>query len=225
MGVLLYRKKGRMTMTIRKNTVYALFFYLAALMSRSFFTLFDLSSEEVLNLVAVSYLVGAILLLKVYRATEKEDRQLKVGKDWVRIGGYAMVGLVIALLLQVMLVTLEHVLYSSGSVSQNTKAIVLLVKTSPWFLFAVTVAGPIMEELVFRFSLLHLFQEKLSWLMSALLSSVLFALLHQDGHYLLYTGLGFFFCWLYRQTKSIVTPMLVHIGMNGIVMMPQLFLI
>lgn len=209
-------------MTLKKNTVYTLFFYLCALMSRSFFMLVGLSTKEVLNLVALSYLIGAILLLKVYQITEKEDTPLTDKKDWIRVGGYGISGIVLALLLQLVLLKLEQMIGYSNSTSPNTEAIVLLVKTSPWFILAVTVAGPIMEELVFRFSLLHLFQQKLPWLMSALLSSVIFALLHQDGHHFLYTGLGFFFCWLYRQTQTIATSMVVHIGMNSIVMLIQL---
>src|SRR5699024_5835031 len=51
---------------------------------------------------------------------------------------------------------------------------------------------------------------------AAILSSFIFGLIHQEfEHILIYTSMGFVFAFLYVKTKSILTPIIVHIVLNS----------
>lgn len=92
------------------------------------------------------------------------------------------------------------------------------------FILATTIAGPIMEEFVFRRAIFGSLERRFGFFLPALLSSVLFAFAHNDGHYLLYAGLGFLFCGMYRYSGRIWTSMITHVGMNLLVILTQLAL-
>ncbi|OSP65982.1 hypothetical protein EFP6CTSP_04145 [Enterococcus faecium] len=56
----------------------------------------------------------------------------------------------------------------------------------------------------------------------AVISSLLFAFAHNDGHLLIYFFLGFFFSLEYKATGRIWTSMITHVGMNTLVVLVQL---
>ncbi len=50
-------------------------------------------------------------------------------------------------------------------------------------------------------------------------------MIHLDFlHILVYTAMGFVFAFLYVQTKRIIVPIIVHAGMNTLVVVAQLTL-
>src|SRR5699024_9185487 len=58
---------------------------------------------------------------------------------------------------------------------------------------------------------------------AAILSSLAFGVIHLDlTHLLIYTGMGLVFSYLYVKTKTIIVPILVHMGMNTITVLMQL---
>lgn len=81
-------------------------------------------------------------------------------------------------------------------------------------MLAVTIiclAGPIVEELIFRGVFQNYFLQKTTPLRSILYSSVLFALMHISPDKLLETFLaGLLLGYLHYKTKSLVLPILIH---------------
>lgn len=177
--------------------------------------------QHLIQISTVSYIIGALLLLLYWKNSQPLtiEKTSRSGPSAILLG---LTGILASLLLQMVLLQIETRLTNQSAASQNTQNIVQLIQENAVFIIATTVAGPIMEELVFRRAIFGSLNERFGFLLPAIISSLLFALAHQDGHYLLYGGLGVFFCWLYHYTGKIWTSMITHVGMNLIVIIAQL---
>lgn len=209
-------------MSINKNALMTVFFFLLALNSPGLFNALNFSKSNTINGTTVMYFLGAIILYFIHLKTNKKNTLSEEKEPTQKIIIFGIIGIFASMLLQIILISIEISVFKQTAGSQNTTDIVEYVKKAPYFLLAVSIAGPIMEEYVFRFSLINFFNQKLDIWSSAVVSSLLFAVMHNDGHYLFYGGLGFFFFILYKKTGSIYTSMITHVGMNTVVMIAQL---
>ncbi len=213
-------------MSINKNTLWTVFIFLSALMSPVLFAKISFIPNSMLaNLTAVMYVLGAILLSLINLKTKKTETLSEVKDDYGLIISLGLISIIASFFLQSILAMIEIFVFKMPIGSQNTQDITAIIKSSPFFIIAVTIAGPIMEEFVFRFSLINFFNQKLNIWLSAIMSSLLFAAMHADGHYLIYSGLGFLFFLIYKKTGSILTPIIAHAGMNTLVIVLQLLFI
>lgn len=204
-------------MSYKKYTGFTLLLYLIAFIAPSFaFTL-----QQSLIILTVSYIVGAYALIRLYQKQTillpfEEDKMAK-GRIWT----LGLVGIFLALLLQNIAMNIE--IFFGGSLeSENTNEILGLVMQQPLVMLAVAIGGPIMEELVFRRAILGAVTRKTNVWLGVLVSSLLFALIHQDGHLLLYGSLGTFFSLQYVITGSIWTSIITHVGMNTLVVLANI---
>ena len=182
------------------------------------------STSELITATAVMYILGAVVLAIFYfkqrepLAIESAVKKASVPKIVI----YGLVGIFVALLLQSIAVMLESVLFGEATPSENTQNIIQMIMEAPAFILATTVAGPIMEEFVFRRSILGIISRYSNFWVGAVVSSLLFAFAHNDGHLLIYFFLGFFFSLEYKATGRIWTSMITHVGMNTLVVLVQL---
>ena len=117
--------------------------------------------------------------------------------------------------------------------SKNTSNVVQIIKLNPLFIGYVVFLGPMMEELFFRKAVFGYFydiligsKEWIRFFVPALLTGILFAIPH-DGFsplMLIYIAMSFVFSYLYKYTNRIITPMIAHISMNGLVMVIQIMM-
>lgn len=213
-------------MSINKNTLWTVFIFLSALMSPVLFAALPFVPKSMLaNLTAVMYILGAIILTIINIKTEKSNTLSKNKDDYGLIISLGLIAIVGSFFLQSILAMIEIFVFNMPMGSENTQNITAIIKSSPFFMIAVTIGGPIMEEYVFRFSLINFFNQKLNIWISAVISSFLFAAMHADGHYLIYGGLGFLFFLIYKKTGSILTPIIAHAGMNTLVIVLQLLFV
>lgn len=182
------------------------------------------STSELITATAVMYILGAVVLAIFYfKQREPLAIELAVKKASVpKIVIYGLVGIFVALLLQSIAVMLESVLFGEATPSENTQNIIQMIMEAPAFILATTIAGPIMEEFVFRRSILGIISRYSNFWVGAVISSLLFAFAHNDGHLLIYFFLGFFFSLEYKATGRIWTSMITHVGMNTLVVLVQL---
>lgn len=178
----------------------------------------------VITATTIAYTLGAILLTFFYF---KQDEPLLIESaipkaSVVKIILYGLVGIFIALMLQALAVAIETFLFGSSGPSENTQDIIQMILEAPAFILATTVAGPIMEEFVFRRSILGIVEKYTNFWLGAIISSLLFAFAHNDGHLMIYFFLGFFFSLQYKVTGRIWTSMITHVGMNTLVVAVQL---
>ncbi|MDV4746238.1 CPBP family intramembrane metalloprotease, partial [Enterococcus faecium] len=182
------------------------------------------STSELITATAVMYILGAVVLAIFYfkqrepLAIESAVKKASVPKIVI----YGLVGIFVALLLQSIAVMLESVLFGEATPSENTQNIIQMIMEAPAFILATTIAGPIMEEFVFRRSILGIISRYSNFWIGAVISSLLFAFAHNDGHLLIYFFLGFFFSLEYKATGRIWTSMITHVGMNTLVVLVQL---
>ncbi|MGN2710782.1 lysostaphin resistance A-like protein [Enterococcus sp. Edu-1] len=182
------------------------------------------STSELITATAVMYILGAVVLAIFYfkqrepLAIESAVKKASVPKIVI----YGLVGIFVALLLQSIAVMLESVLFGEATPSKNTQNIIQMIMEAPAFILATTIAGPIMEEFVFRRSILGIISRYSNFWVGAVISSLLFAFAHNDGHLLIYFFLGFFFSLEYKATGRIWTSMITHVGMNTLVVLVQL---
>ncbi|HGF8040219.1 CPBP family intramembrane metalloprotease [Escherichia coli] len=182
------------------------------------------STSELITATAVMYILGAVVLAIFYfKQREPLAIESAVKKASVlKIVIYGLVGIFVALLLQSIAVMLESVLFGEATPSENTQNIIQMIMEAPAFILATTIAGPIMEEFVFRRSILGIISRYSNFWVGAVISSLLFAFAHNDGHLLIYFFLGFFFSLEYKATGRIWTSMITHVGMNTLVVLVQL---
>ena len=182
------------------------------------------STSELITATAVMYILGAVILAIFYfkqrepLAIESAVKKASVPKIVI----YVLVGIFVALILQSIAVMLESILFGEATPSENTQNIIQMIMEAPAFILATTVAGPIMEEFVFRRSILGIISRYSNFWVGAVVSSLLFAFAHNDGHLLIYFFLGFFFSLEYKATGRIWTSMITHVGMNTLVVLVQL---
>lgn len=97
-----------------------------------------------------------------------------------------------------------------------------LVKSLPLLVIVVSIIGPILEEIIFRQIIFGSLYKKFNFFISALISSLIFAVVHMDfTHLLIYTAMGFTFAFLYVRTKRIIVPIFAHVAMNTFVVVVQ----
>ncbi|EGP5221519.1 CPBP family intramembrane metalloprotease [Enterococcus faecium] len=182
------------------------------------------ATSELITATAVMYILGAVILAIFYfkqrepLAIESAVKKASVPKIVI----YGLVGIFVALILQSIAVMLESILFGEATPSENTQNIIQMIMEAPAFILATTVAGPIMEEFVFRRSILGIISRYSNFWVGAVVSSLLFAFAHNDGHLLIYFFLGFFFSLEYKATGRIWTSMITHVGMNTLVVLVQL---
>lgn len=106
--------------------------------------------------------------------------------------------------------------------SENTAQIINLIEQFPIVILISSVIGPILEEIVFRKIIFGRLHQRFGFFLSALISSVIFALAHfEPEHVILYSAMGFTFAFLYVKTKRILVPIFAHVAMNTMVVLIQ----
>lgn len=110
-------------------------------------------------------------------------------------------------------------LFGASLFEGMNKGLPLAVFPLTAFLVASCLLGPVVEELVFRGILYRLFRDTCHPWISAVFVSILFASLHTffgKDPFVPFIG-SLLFCLVYEMTKTILTPVLVHMTGNLII--------
>lgn len=184
------------------------------------------SQKAGVNATLISFLVGALLMvffsthLKEPLAVEQKPRFPSVGAAI----GVGAIGFLVLLFVQGIVSNIEIVFLHESVDSQNTDAILKIIQANWLFTLTTAICAPVMEEFVFRRSIIGVFGNRINFWLAATLSSILFAFIHMDGHLLLYFAMGMTLSILYRLTGRIWTSIIAHAGMNAFVVLVQLLL-
>ena len=187
----------------------------------------DLPSQEIQALANAYWLVFSftiasiiiLLLLRNAKPVTKIDKKppLSMGLSILLSIG----GIFLAFFAQIFAVLLETSIGIEPG-SENTEAIISIITVLPLVILVSSILGPILEEIVFRKIIFGGLNNKFSFVISALISSVIFAIAHMDfTHIILYTAMGFTFAFLYSMTKRIIVPIISHVMMNTLVVLMQ----
>lgn len=216
-------------MTINKYFFINIFTYGLVFFSPVFLALATyLTNQNNQNILAIGtavlYFIGALAMIIEGRFLKETPLVEKPSHSWLKIVTWGLLGIVLAFFSQSLAAIIEQLLFPTFTTSENTANIMEMIKLSPVFILTVSIAGPIMEELLFRRAGTAFLSQYISPILSASLTSFLFALAHNDGHLIVYFIMGMVFYYLYQKTGSIWTSIIAHCGMNTLVVLIQLSL-
>lgn len=163
--------------------------------------------------------VGSLLILKKNLQEEKLSHPLPLGK----IIGWTALGIVLAWGAQLIAILIETNLLGINEGSENTESIIDITRMNPLFFIIPVFTAPILEELIFRKIIFGTLYKRMNFFLAVLISSFLFGILHLElQHILIYFAMGVALAYVYVKTKRIIVPILVHMGMNALVVISQL---
>ncbi|SFB26265.1 MULTISPECIES: CPBP family intramembrane glutamic endopeptidase [unclassified Bacillus (in: firmicutes)] len=185
----------------------------------------DGKNAEILSVaywLVFSFSVTLILVLFLLRKEMSESRfNRSTDQSMGSNIGWGLAGIFLAMASQSIAASIENMLGVEMG-SKNTQQIIHIIETLPIVMLVSSIIGPILEEIVFRKIIFGSLYKKYNFFISALISSVIFALAHfEPEHILLYSAMGFTFAFLYVRTKNILVPIFAHVAMNTIVVLIQ----
>lgn len=187
---------------------------------------FGYSRETVLtnSFIIWSLIAFTIALLLTLFFLRKEMTSSEIRREQAPIStsiAWAIGGIFLAYFAQTTAAIIENIIGIEIG-SENTQAILSIIEVFPIFILVTSIIGPILEEIVFRKIIFGSLHQRFNFAISALLSSLIFAVAHRDfEHLLMYTAMGFTFAFLYVKTKRIIVPIFAHVTMNTIVVLIQ----
>ncbi len=169
-----------------------------------------------------SFTIGLVIIL-ILLIPDIRERHLVRGRstrgEAIR---WSLIGIALVFGAQYAAALIESVVLGIEPGSQNTQDIVEIAKAFPAFILIVSIIGPILEEIVFRKVLFGALYKRFNFGIAALVSSLIFAVVHMDFiHLLIYTAMGFAFAFLYVKTKRIIVPIIAHVSINLFVAVVQ----
>lgn len=175
-------------------------------------------STAYINTYTAVFFVTVIIIGLLLLPERRMERSMRA--SWGESIAWAICGIFILYVLQIAAALINNLILGQPLSSEHTAGIVKMAKTAPLFIFAVSVIGPILEEIVFRKILFGSLKKVIGFIFSAVISSLVFAAGHFDfSHLLIYFVIGFFLCYAYHKTGRIWVTMFMHAAMNTIVVL------
>jgi uncharacterized protein len=168
-----------------------------------------------------SFSLALFIILYLLRKEMRKPRLDERGSSFAQSATWAVFGIFLALFAQAIAANIERLIGVEMG-SENTQQIMRIIESFPLAILVSSVIGPILEEIVFRKIIFGSLFKRFNFFVSALISSVIFALAHMEPqHLLLYSAMGFTFAFLYVKTKNILVPIFAHVSMNTLVVVIQ----
>lgn len=181
----------------------------------------DIYTEGVIYWTLISFVLALVIILKLM----KPDMAMQRDNEAIGVGGmiiWSVVGVFMALFAQGLAVVIETKIFGVPPGSENTQFIMEIARAMPIFVIVPMLLAPILEEIVFRKIIFGTLYKRMNFFFAALLSALIFGIIHgEPEHLLIYASIGFVFSFLYVKTKRILTPILVHAGMNSLAVIGQ----
>lgn len=172
----------------------------------------------IFSAMAIGFIAALIVIFRDKKFFDIwKDKKLSFG--WSIIWG--IFGFLLLLIGQSLAALIEFAIGIEPG-SENTSNLVNIAEVVPAAIFAVVLFGPALEELVFRRVIFGSLNQATNFWFATAVSAIVFAVVHWEfAHILLYFTTGLVLAFLYQKTKSILTPIIAHILLNGYVMVIQ----
>ncbi|MCY1618332.1 intramembrane glutamic endopeptidase MroQ [Staphylococcus pettenkoferi] len=177
----------------------------------------------------ILFIIAAIIIIFLHnfiRNPLRLERPPREEKRYVIL--WAVAGYVAVMIAQ-MLTNIINILLGAPQSSENTENLMKIARQFPMFIILISIVGPMLEEFVFRkvlfgeiYNMIKGYN-KLAFILAAVVSSTIFSFAHSDpSHFLTYFVLGFILAGFYVYTKRIWVSILIHMMMNGTVVLMQI---
>lgn len=186
--------------------------------------------DQILPYQAIAFAIGVIAVIIIGQLHKNKNRiergrqvDIPVTLAWI-VGG-----VVLAYATQVIAGLVNVYVLGNPMESENTAGIIDMIQSAPFMILVVALLGPILEEYVFRRAIFGEIYEVVpgskvvAFLVAGLVSGLIFAVAHWDfTHILIYVVMAYTFSFLYVITGRLLVPIMVHMLMNGLVVLLQL---
>jgi len=170
----------------------------------------------------VSFTIGLLIVCFILRDEWKEGDFRGETASVPKTVLWTVLGFPMALFGQGIAAQIQLKLFGIEPGSENTQEIMAFVTATPIMIFAITIAGPILEEIIFRKIIFGSLYKRFNFAVGLIISSLLFAVVHNDfKHLLIYFVMGGIFAFLYVKTNRIIVPIIAHVAMNSFVVIVQ----
>lgn len=171
----------------------------------------------------ISFITGLFIILILLKSPISNGIKNLSPSFILSILKWAFIGYFVTMLVQIVSNLILILVFDLEKGSENTQNIINIAKLNPAFIVIPSLIAPILEEIVFRRILFKKLFERFPFIISAGISSAIFAFMHGDlPFFLSYFLIGFIFCYLYKRTNSILVPILTHMFMNSFVVFQQI---
>lgn len=189
--------------------------------------------EKLMPYQVVTFALGAVIVILIGNLHKNKNRIERGSQsDGLLTTVWIIGGVFLAYMSQIAAGIINIYVLGNPIESQNTTDIVDMIFNSPWMILVVVLFGPIIEEYVFRRAIFGEIYELmpsgsrakkvLAFLAAGLVSGLIFAVAHADfTHILIYLSMSYVFSFLYVITGRLFVPIMVHIIMNGLVVLLQ----
>jgi membrane protease YdiL (CAAX protease family) len=198
------------------NQLYTLLAYIALLFISTLLSIFRLTGHAYFGSVTtVAVIVTAVMIYLVHINGKNEYESSKF--DSHRFVIWTLVGAIGAILIQIGWGAISQNILHITTASSNTQSLLTTAKGYPYYLVYILICAPIMEEIVFRRIFFSNLIKPTNIYWATIISSLLFAFLHQDTRFVIYLLMGAWFCFVYYRSKNIYVSATSHIIMNAVV--------
>ncbi|MFD1038954.1 CPBP family intramembrane glutamic endopeptidase [Virgibacillus byunsanensis] len=177
--------------------------------------------EAVVYWSIFSFIAGLVVVLYLM----KPDMKKTPSRNDQRSGNlvlWSILGVFMAYFAQIFAGIIEMQVFNIEANSENTQLIMEIARAAPIFVVVPALVAPILEEIIFRKIIFGGLYTRTNFFIAALLSALIFALIHGEPEHLLrYGAIGFVFAFLYVKTKRILVPIIVHMALNTMAVIIQ----
>jgi len=185
--------------------------------------------DAVMPYQATAFAIGVVIVIILGHIHKNKNRIERGRQSDIPVTiAWIVGGVFIAYGSQVLAGLLNVYVLGNPLESENTSGIIEMIESAPFMILVVALLGPILEEYVFRRAIFGEIYEMIpgpkivGFLVAGLLSGLVFALAHWDfTHIVIYLAMAYAFSFLYVISGRLIVPILVHMIMNGIVVLIQ----
>ena len=164
-------------------------------------------NSRALLMVVAAFIIFGIIFINIIR-------KMKLEKNKTNIDKYSLInifilGMFIAVFFNIFIYTLNGIVHITDSYKISSLPLMVTIISSG-------ILGPILEELLFRGIVYNKLFEFNNHKKSCIITSVIFSLMHFPNLItMIYTFiLSFIMIYLYEKNKSLIAPIIFHIGIN-----------
>lgn len=182
----------------------------------------DLTDMQIIAIwTVISFPASLIIILFIMKPDIKQVQyrnKMSTGKLIM----WAILGVFLALFAQYIASIIEIFIFNIKPGSENTQSLMDIARAAPVFILIPIIFAPILEEIIFRKIIFGSIYKRTNFIVAAILSALIFALVHTDPkHILVYASMGIVFAFLYIKTNRIIVPIFAHMAMNSLVVIMQ----
>ncbi|QOR34086.1 CPBP family intramembrane metalloprotease [Clostridium sp. 'deep sea'] len=181
----------------------------------------SISANNITILNITHNLISIFIIIAIYKWSFVKKKMIVVNmgfKDHINNGlSWGLVVLLVNLLVGLIMLFIYNTLGVDVTAQNGSQIINNITKQNAVLVFlAIVITAPVAEELMFRAVIYKTLAKHFNTVTSLILSGLIFSLLHLDIYYIPQIWImGTLLAYSYNKTKTLITPIIAHMVVNG----------